>query len=82
GTEIEVFDVMLYFGIAFSLIITALQMVYNKRAAALQARLEQEHIRTAVSVAEATHHDAKLDELHDDLEEVLQTVHNVEDKLK
>lgn len=39
GTHIEVFDLMLYFGMAFALILTAVQMVYNRRVAKLKAEL-------------------------------------------
>ncbi len=41
GTHIEVFDLMLYFGMAFSRILTAVQMVYNRRVAKLNAELAE-----------------------------------------
>lgn len=39
GTEVEVLDVMLYFAMGFSLVLTLLQMVYNKRLQKLKEEI-------------------------------------------
>lgn len=41
GTHVEVFDLMLYFGMAFSLVLTFIQMVYNRRVAKMNAELAE-----------------------------------------
>ena len=62
GTHIDVFDLMLYFGMAFSMILTGLQMWYHRRLAKLKVDLaEFEDVNTPQALNEDTDQSTLID---------------------